>query len=162
MAHWQRCFAEGWQQIRHDFPGHAPAIEAGLTVLMPMSPAGPCQDAAAAARNAFGAIGMAQPADPATLARLLVREFQRVKLNAILDLYDLCDSADTQLYPVPGDREPRPLGELLQETYVRLAVEPGSGHTRDAIAALAAARSLTPLGVRFVREMRPQRAQPSS
>jgi uncharacterized protein len=162
MAYWQRCFAAGWQQIRHDFPGHAPAIEAGLTVLMPISPARPGQDVAAAARNAFGAIGMAPPAGPATLARLLVREFQRVKLNAILDLYDLFDSADTQLYPVPAEGEPRPLGELLQETYARLAVEPDSGQTRDAIAALAAARSLTPLGARFVREMRPQPVQPSS
>jgi len=162
MAHWQRCFAEGWQRMRHDFPGHAPAIEAGLTVLTPMSPAGPGREVAAAVRHAFGAIGMAPPADPATLARLLVREFQRVKLNAILDLYDLFDSADTQLYPVPAEGEPRPLGELLQETYARLAVEPESGHTRDAIGALAAARSLTPLGVRFVSEMRPRSAQPSS
>ena len=162
MAHWQRCFAEGWQRMRHDFPGHAPAIEAGLTVLTPMSPAGPGREVAAAVRHAFGAIGMAPPAGPATLARLLVREFQRVKLNAILDLYDLFDSADTQLYPVPAEGEPRPLGELLQETYARLAVEPESGHTRDAIGALAAARSLTPLGVRFVSEMRPRSAQPSS
>ena len=103
---------------------------------------------------------MALPADPVTLAQLLVLQFQRVKLHAVLDLYDLYDLADTELYPVPWEEEPRPLGGLLRETYARLAVQPGSGRTRDAIRTLAAAGSLTPLGARFVGEMS-QSAQPS-
>ena len=159
MARWQHYFAAAWQEIKRGFPGYAPAIGAGLTVLMPMSPVLPGR-AVSAARHAFGAIGMALPADPATLAQLLVLQFQRVKLHAVLDLFDLYDSADPELYPVPWEEEPRPLGGLLHEAYARLAVQPGSARTREAIRTLAAAGSLTPLGARFVGEMS-QSAQPS-
>ena len=159
MARWQHYFAAAWQEIKRGFPGYAPAIGAGLTVLMPMSPVLPGR-AVSAARHAFGAIGMALPADPATLAQLLVLQFQRVKLHAVLDLFDLYDSADPELYPVPWEEAPRPLGGLRHEAYARLAVQPGSARTREAIRTLAAAGSLTPLGARFVGEMR-QSAPPS-
>ena len=106
---------------------------------------------------------MAPPADPATLALLIVHEFQHVKLDAMLDLYDLFDSADTPALPGTWQRtEPRPLDELLQETYARLAVEPESGHTRDAIDALAHRPFPHAAGGALRQRNAPQRAQPSS
>ena len=152
-ARWHQYFAGAWQELNRKFPAHAAVIAAGLTVLMPMAPAPQGRDVGAAPWHAFGAIGMSLPADPVTAAQLLVHDFQRAKLHAVLDLYDLYDRADARLYPVPWQDEPRTLGELLLETYARLAVEPGSGHIRDAIGTLAASGSLTPLGARFVEEM---------
>ena len=176
VSQWQQYFADAWQEIKRDFPGYAPAIEAGLSVLMPMSPAEPGRDVSAAARHAFGAIGTALPADATTLALLIMHEFQHVKLGAVLDLYDLYDPADNRLYRAPWREDMRPLEGLLQGTYAHLAVSAywrirqqvstgraaqaagerfafWHGHTRDAIETLANSGSMTPLGTRFVGEM---------
>ena len=51
-----------------------------------------------------------------------MHEFQHVKLGAILDLYDLCDPADRELYYAPWREDMRPLEGLLQGTYAHLAV----------------------------------------
>lgn len=177
VAKWQRHFHDAWQEIERDHPAYAPAIAAGLTVLMPMSPAPAGRDVSATARHAFGAIGAALPADATTLALLIIHEFQHVKLGAILDLYDLYDPADDRLYYAPWREDMRPLEGLLQGTYAHLAVseywrtrqELTTGaaaetarerfafwrvHTRDAIETLADSGSMTALGVRFVEEMR--------
>ena len=177
VSQWQRSFADAWQEINRDFPAYAPAIEAGLSVLMPMSPAEPGRDVSAAARHAFGAIGTALPADATTLALLIMHEFQHVKLGAVLDLYDLYDPADRRLYHAPWREDMRPLEGLLQGTYAHLAVSAywrtrqqvstgraaqaagerfafWHGHTRDAIETLANSGSMTPLGTRFIGEMR--------
>jgi uncharacterized protein len=106
-----------------------------------------------------------------------MHEFQHVKLGAILDLYDLLDASDTRLYHAPWRDDMRPLEGLLQGTYAHLAVSDywrtrqqittGAaaqlanerftfwlGHTRAAIESLADSGSMTPLGMRFVGEMR--------
>jgi uncharacterized protein len=177
FARWDQSFQDAWRTIRADYPAYAPALAAGLGVLMPLKPGPEGRDISAAARQAFGAVGVARPADPVTLALLLIHEFQHVKLGAILDLYDLFDAADTRLYHAPWREDPRPFEGLLQGTYAHLAVsefwrvraqaETGTAaaeacqryerwhaHTRDAIETLAGSGSLTPLGVRFVDHMR--------
>ena len=131
----------------------------------------------ARARHAFGAIGTALPADATTLALLIMHEFQHVKLGAVLDLYDLYDPADRPVVTRRGERTCARLRDLLQGTYAHLAVseywrirqQVGTGgaaqaagerfafwhgHTRDAIETLANSGSMTPLGTRFVGEMR--------
>jgi uncharacterized protein len=177
VAQWQRHFADAWREIERDYPAYAPAIAGGLNVVMPMAPAPAGRDVSAAARHAFGAIGTALPADATTLALLIMHEFQHVKLGAVLDLYDLFDPADSRLYRAPWREDMRPIEGLLQGTYAHLAVSEywrtrqqattGSearsagqrfafwhGHTRDAIETLADSGSMTPLGMRFVAEMR--------
>jgi uncharacterized protein len=177
FAQWQRCFQDAWQEIESSHPAYAPAIAIGLGVLMPLSPGPQGRDVSAAARHAFGAVGAALPADPVTLALLLIHEFQHVKLGAVLDLYDLYDPADSRLFHAPWREDPRPLEGLLQGTYAHLAVTDfwrgrqevtvsvaaeaagqrfayWHAHTREAIETLASSGSLTPLGVRFVAEMR--------
>ena len=176
-AQWQQRFADAWQEIARDHPVYAPAIAAGLAVLMPMAPAPQGRDVSATARHAFGAIGAALPADATTLALLIMHEFQHVKLGAILDLYDLHDSADRELYYAPWREDMRPLEGLLQGTYAHLAVceywrtrqKVTSGaeaqaagerfafwhaHTREAVETLANSGSMTPLGMRFIEAMR--------
>jgi uncharacterized protein len=182
FARWQRCFEDAWQEIERDHPAYAPAIAAGLTVLMPLSPGPQGRDISASARHAFGAVAAALPEDPVTLALLLIHEFQHVKLGAVLDIYDLYDPADGRLFHAPWREDLRPLEGLLQGTYAHLAVtefwrarqEVTAGaeaeaagqrfaywrdHTQDAIKTLTSSGSLTPLGVRFVDEMR-QSARP--
>jgi uncharacterized protein len=177
FARWQRYFEEAWQEIEREHPAYAPALAAGLSVLMPLTAAPEGRDVSATARHAFGAIAAALPADPVTLALLLIHEFQHVKLGAMLDLYDLYDPTDDRLFHAPWREDLRPLEGLLQGTYAHLAVtdfwrvrqevavgeaaETASqrfaywrSHTRDAIETLTSSGSLTPLGVRFVNEMR--------
>jgi uncharacterized protein len=177
FARWDESFQDAWRTIRADHAAYAPALAAGLSVVMPLQAGPEGRDISAAARQAFGAVGVALPADPVTLALLLIHEFQHVKLGAILDLYDLFDAADTRLYHAPWREDPRPFEGLFQGTYAHLAVsefwrvraqaETGTvaaeasqryqrwhSHTRDAIETLAGSGSLTPLGARFVDHMR--------
>jgi uncharacterized protein len=177
FARWDQSFRDAWRTIQTDHAAYAPALAAGLSMLMPLQPGPEGRDISAAARQAFGAVGVARPADPVTLALLLIHEFQHVKLGAILDLYDLFDAGDTRLYHAPWRDDPRPFEGLFQGTYAHLAVsefwrvraqaETGTAaaeasqryerwhaHTRDAIETLAGSGSLTPLGVRFVDYMR--------
>jgi uncharacterized protein len=177
FAAWQRYFQAAWQEIERHHPAYAPALAAGLRVLMPLSPGPQDRDISATARHAFGAVAAALPAEPVTLALLLIHEFQHVKLGAVLDLYDLYDPADDRLFHAPWREDMRPLEGLLQGTYAHLAVtdfwrarrEVTAGaaaeaaaerfaywrdHTRDAIETLTSSGSLTPLGMRFLDEMR--------
>ena len=62
------------------------------------------------------------PTAPGGLARLLIQEFQHVKLGAILDLYDLYDQADDRLFPAPWGEGKAQIEGLLQGAYAHLAV----------------------------------------
>jgi uncharacterized protein len=117
------------------------------------------------------------PPPPNTLALLLIHEFQHVKLGAVLDLFDLCDSADRRLFYAPWRDDPRPVEALLQGAYAHVGVADywrGRRHradgpealvadqrfaqwrllTTEAIDTLAGSGALTPLGSRFVARMR--------
>ncbi len=174
FARWQRQFRGAWQEIEREHGAYAPALAAGLMTLMPLAAAQESSDLSAAARDAFGAVAVALPADPETLALLLIREFQHVKLGAVLDLYDLVDPADDRLFHAPWREGKHQLGDLLQGAYAQLAVTdfwrvrqsigrtPAArqqfvrrrAQTRDAIETLATSGSLTPLGTWFINQMR--------
>ncbi|MBG0826240.1 FxsB family radical SAM/SPASM domain protein [Planomonospora sp. ID67723] len=172
-AAWQRAFEQAWALVESDHPDYAPGLRAGLTTLMPLTPGPEGREVSSTARHAFGAVAAALPDDPATLALLLIHEFQHVKLGAILDILDLYDEQDTRLFYAPWRDDPRPLEGLLQGTYAHLAVTdfwrvrrravPGRGNeqfarwrrqTADAVETLASSGALTPLGERFVAQMR--------
>lgn len=175
-AGWQREFQLAWQQIKNDHPGYADGMTAGLTTLTPLAGGSAGAEVAATARQACGAVGASFPADPADLARVLIEEFQRTKLGAILDLFDLYDPPDDRLFQVPWGEEKVNLDGLLQGAYVHLATadfwrirqQRAAGpaarlagrkfaewraQTREAIGALLGSGALTALGERFVDEM---------
>jgi uncharacterized protein len=144
LSEWQRTFADAWTEIETCYPSYAPAITAGLTVLVPLaSDPGP-DGIGSADRHAFGAVGVLRAADPAVVARLIVAAFQRAKLDAILDLFDLFD---------PHGPDARPIAELLAQAYVELAVGENDAAT-EAIEKLSGGTALTSVGHRFVAEMR--------
>ena len=126
----------------------------------------------------FGAVAVAMPAGPGGLARLLIQEFQHVKLGAVLDLYDLYDRPTTASFPCPWGEGKARIEALLQGAYAHLAMtdfwrvsqerhgRPGGGcgqapvprmrcaRPREAIGTLLDSGALTPLGTRFVQQMR--------
>jgi uncharacterized protein len=177
LADWQQAFGAAWAQVGREHCAYASGLAAGLCTITPLSAAPAGTGVSATARQAFGAVAATLPGDHSTLALLLIREFQHVKLGAVLDLYDLYDAADKRLYHVPWRDDPRPLEGLLQGAYAHVAVTnfwrarrstavgPAAeaagaqfarwrAQTADAIEDLAASGSLTPLGEEFIDGMR--------
>jgi uncharacterized protein len=176
-ARWQTGFLRAWQEVRRGHPGFAPGLAAGLSTLTPLvAPAGQ-PDVSAAARQAPGAVAVSLPANPVILAELLIKEHQRAKLGAILDLLDLYDRTDDRFFPAPWGEDKLHIDGLLQGAYTHLAITgfwrarqqhaegPAAelagcrfaecqAHTSEAIATLLNSGALTPLGTRFVELMR--------
>ena len=176
-AAWQAHFIEAWQLIERSYPQYASGIAAGLTTLLPLANDEPGREVSAAARQAFGAVAAALPETGADLARLIIHEFQHVKLGGVYDLYDLYDRTDQRLFFAPWREDPRPIGPLLQGTYAHIGVTdywrirrhqvtgPAAlaaaeqfarwrMMTAEAIDTLAGSGALTRLGESFVAGMR--------
>jgi uncharacterized protein len=174
FARWQRNLQVAWQEIDRVHDAYAPGLLAGLATVTPLAAIGDDRYAGAAARSAFGAVAVTLPDDPVMLAFLLIREFQRAKLGAILDLYDLCDRDGGP----DATEEARRTEALLASTYTQLAVTDlwrvqqkvapslttaeaagrrfaeSRAYVHDGIQTLATSASLTPLGQDFVAAMR--------
>ena len=176
-ARWQQGLRAAWPEIERHHGAYAASLAAGLSTLVPLAAPQDGREMSAAARTSFGAVAVAWPDDPVTLARLLVQEFQHVKLGAILDLYDLHDRDGDRLFPAPWGEGKLHLGGLLRGAYAHLAMTefwrarqqfttgPSAevalqrfarchADTAEAIETLLDSGSLTPLGTSFVREMR--------
>ncbi len=176
FARWQGLFGEAWQQIDRNHGSFAAGLAAGLTTLMPLAGLPGGRDAGTASRHAPGAVALALPDDPVALALLLICAFQRVKLNAVLDLYDLYDPADDRMFPAPWGDGKQHLEGLFQDAYAHLAgtdfwrVRQQLASGRSARVAgqrsaqwrageprshptLTGSGSLTPLGMKFVEIM---------
>jgi uncharacterized protein len=133
---WRTCrptLAAALSGLARELPAYADALGAGLRTVVPLraDPAGSLR--AGTARHAFGAVAVAFPAHADELTALLLHEFQHVKLNALLDLYDLCRPADTRLLRVPWRPDPRPAEGVLHGVYAHLALaELWRARARDA------------------------------
>jgi len=152
VAAWQLDFGLAWEQIEHECAACAPGLAAGLTTLTPLAGGPNDRSAAASERQAFGAVATPPLANPAGLAQLLIVEFRRAKLGAILDLFDLYDQTDDQRFSAPWSDQKLSLEELLEGAYTGLASTPAQA--QEAIDALLSSGALTELGQRFVGEMR--------
>lgn len=176
FARWQQGLRAAWPEIERHHGAYAPSLAAGLSALMPLAAPQDGREVSAAASPSFGAVAMALPDDPVTLARLLVQEFQHVKLSAILDLYDLYDPDGDRLFPAPWGEGKLRLEGLLRGAYAQLAVTefwrarqhaatgPSAeaaaqrsaqcrAETAEAIETLLDSGALTQLGTSFVQEM---------
>jgi uncharacterized protein len=177
FARWQALFGEAWHEIERDYGAHGATIAAGLTSLVPLTATEHGRNATITSRHAPGVIAAVRPADASTLAMLLICGFQQVKLGAVLDLYDLYDSADNRMFASPWGEGKQCLEDLFRDAYAHLA---GSdvlrtrqrqatgaaaesarqqflqwrANTAEAIETLVDSGSLTPLGASFVSEMR--------
>ncbi|BAL87579.1 hypothetical protein AMIS_23590 [Actinoplanes missouriensis 431] len=170
VAQWRDSLTAAWRLIDVELPEYAPALRAGLKVIMPLEPDPAGRQRASTAMDAFGSLS-AVPVGPAELAVLLVHEFQHAKLGALLDLYDLHDPDSDARITVGWKTESRPVEAALQGVYAHAAVADvwrrRVGHdprapelyamyhrwTVDAVAALRETGALTPLGAAFVDRM---------
>ncbi|MFI6602704.1 FxsB family cyclophane-forming radical SAM/SPASM peptide maturase [Nonomuraea sp. NPDC050536] len=159
---WQSMLGDAFELIP---PEYADALAAGLTTITPLAPGG--AERSSTARHAFGAVAVARPGSPESLAKLLMHEFQHVKLGAVLDLFELTIRREPEpRYRVAWRDDPRPLEAILQGTYAHIAVtdfwrtrredEFARWHsaTLDGARILLDSGRLTPLGERFVGGMR--------
>lgn len=159
---WQSMIGEAFELIPPEYAG---AIAAGLTTITPLVPGE--TERSSTARHAFGAVAVARPGSADSLAKLLMHEFQHVKLGAVLDLVDLTIRGEPERrYRVEWRDDPRPLEAILQGTYAHIAVtdfwrtrqadEFARWHsaTLDGARILLDSERLTPLGERFVGGMR--------
>lgn len=173
FADWQDVFAAAWCLLCRDHPGWATQLPALLVALTPLRERGPAHGISATARRAFGAVALTRPGNAAELAAALCHELQHAKLNALLDLVQLCEPDDRRLYYAPWRADPRPLPALLHGTYAflgvadfwqqRVSVDDVSGgryelaRRRSQVAAaletLQATDGLTAAGRRFVAGM---------
>jgi uncharacterized protein len=142
FAAWQQAFNAAWTEIENSWPEYAPAIRAGLMMLVPLEPEP--DGVGAVERHAFGAVAVPWSHDPASLSQSIVTAFQRAKFGAIIDLFDLCD---------PQAVDARSVSDQVEDAYVRLATGPADA-ARAAVETLADRDELTPEGRRFVAEMR--------
>jgi uncharacterized protein len=175
-SQWERDFRAAWREIEREHEGYLPALAAGLTTLTPLTAVPDGHEASSVARRAFGAVAASAPATPGRLALCLIQEFQRAKLGAVLDLYDLYDPADNRLLPTPWGEGKCRIEALLQAAYAHLAVtdfwrvraqdavgaaagtaegrfRECQAKTDEAIGTLLGSSALTSLGARFVQEM---------
>jgi uncharacterized protein len=144
FAAWQQAFKAAWAEIENNFPEYAPAIRAGLTMLVPMAAEPGPNGVGAVERHAFGAVAVPWSADPARLSQLIVTAFQRAKFGGIIDVFDLYD---------PHAADARSVSDQFEEAYVHLVAEPADA-ARATIERLADRDGLTSEGRRFVAEMR--------
>ncbi|MFY1583826.1 FxsB family cyclophane-forming radical SAM/SPASM peptide maturase [Micromonospora sp. WMMD734] len=170
-ARWGVTFATAWEIITDEVPGRAEELGAGLRALVPLRRSGGGVSEASTARQAFGGVA-ATETDPGSLAVLLVHEFQHSKMNALLDIVDLVDSARPTSVVVGWRPDPRPAEAVLHGIYAHAAVADiwriradrrvdGAlatyrryrDWTIEAITALDRTDALTPAGSRLLRRI---------
>ncbi|WP_262057549.1 FxsB family cyclophane-forming radical SAM/SPASM peptide maturase [Streptomyces sp. STR69] len=146
IEEWRHLLPQAWELIRKTLPGVASGMAAGVRVVTPL--VGAADPDGVSPGGGFAGLGVALSSDPVRLAVDLVRAFRLGLLDAVLDVCDLYDEADTHT------------GILLADLYARVATEalrPTAGSARRTNARLeelAAVGSLTVLGRRFVDGMR--------
>lgn len=120
---WRHALTAAVGRLSQLAPPYARVLQAGLRTIVPLQPDPAGRDRSGTARQAFGAVAVALPADVGTLMMLLVHEVQHLKLNALLDLYELFDRQDRTRLAVPwrpGER--RPVEGVLHGVYAHLAI----------------------------------------
>jgi uncharacterized protein len=166
---WQRGLATAGAELTEQVPAYARVLGTIARAVVPLRPAPGDERRSATARQAFGAVALALPggqlADGA-LSELLLHEFQHVKLNALLDMYELFHAGYRRRLRVPWRDDPRPVEGVLHGCYAFLALAHRSRAQRPAgrvgyltyrswvsgaaTALLAADGALTDSGRRFV------------
>lgn len=146
VEQWRHVLPQAWALIRKALPRTAEAMAVGVRVVTPL--VGPADRPTTESGAGFAALGIAPTSDPVHLASDLVRGFRLGALDALLDLCELYDETDTHV------------GELLTDVYARVATDllrpdaEAVRRTRARLDELAAAPSLTALGLRFVDGVR--------
>ncbi len=118
---WRTALEASGRRLDRALPSYARVLTAGLRAVVPLRPS-VAGMRSSTTRQAYGAVALALPADPSGVDELLIHEFQHVKLNVLLDIYELFDVKDTRRLRVPWREDPRPVEGVLHGIYAHLAV----------------------------------------
>lgn len=121
---WRRRLITTGRRLADVVPGYACVLGAGLRAIVPLQQPGPGSQSATA-WDAFGAVAIALPArQPARpdMGAVLLREFQHVKLNMLLDRYRLVNPAYKRRLHVPWRSDHQPAVRALRGSYALLAI----------------------------------------
>lgn len=112
---WTEQLDEAWRILTRWHPGYAEELAAGLMTIVPL----PVADNvfAASSSSAFGSVAMSPKRSAAEFAEALVHELQHSKLNALLDLTQLCCSGPAPWLYAPWRDDCRPIFGLLHGIY---------------------------------------------
>jgi HEXXH motif-containing protein len=118
---WRARIAQGWALLVRDHREVAEELAASVTVLTPLR-APPSGVNSATVVDAFGCVFLSLPPDAASVAVTLAHELQHIKLNALLDLFEMLDPVAGERFYAPWRDDPRPLAGLLHGTYAYTGV----------------------------------------
>ncbi|WRZ94763.1 FxsB family radical SAM/SPASM domain protein [Streptomyces sp. NBC_01007] len=178
---WRLAVSQAGDELSRLVPEYAGPLRAGLGTIVPLR-ATPVDHGSGTygTQRAFGGAGVAMPCGAAAIAATLLREFQRTKLTALMDMYEFFSVAGSSLVSVPHRADPLPVRQAFHDLYAHVALaalwqarslgSPGAGQgqisnpltafrhhleqadrTADALTAVGA---LAPAGVRFATGLR--------
>jgi uncharacterized protein len=175
LVRWRERFALAWAEIAAHHEAYATALAAGLSTVTPLASPSHGAPVSGTTRPAFGVAGIELPDDPVSLALLLIRSLQRMKLGAILAMHEFFRPAVERRGRTSREAGHEPLERLLGDAYADLAAcafwraraalggtdreiarqgyQRGHERAAEAIATLAGSGSLMPLGTEFIGQM---------
>ncbi|WP_144122973.1 aKG-HExxH-type peptide beta-hydroxylase [Catellatospora sichuanensis] len=166
---WTELITGAWRLLTTYAPPMAGELATGLVSMVPLRSA-PDLAASITHADAFGGFATTKPVSPADLAVAMVHEFQHSKLNALMDVFVLCEP-DARRYTVAWRDDPRPLVGVIHGLYAftavarlwsRLCHDPGlhdlashnvatlRSQVMHSLAEVLDSPALTPAGARFL------------
>ena len=161
VSSWRHDFRLAWQRIEAEYAAYAPGLAAGLTTLTPLTASPDGAAVSAAARQAFGAVAASAPGGSGCPGRATHRTNSSGPNSVrFLTSSTYTTGPTTGCSRRPGARRRsistgccRVLTRAWRSAEGRRSAE-WRMQTREAIDLLLGSGALTPLGERFVRQMR--------
>ncbi|MFD7324346.1 FxsB family cyclophane-forming radical SAM/SPASM peptide maturase [Streptomyces sp. NPDC059875] len=120
---WQVALSRAGRELTLLVPEYATPLRAAFRVVVPLRPMpGNGSSPAPLRRTPFGALSLATATGTTDVAATLLQEFQRAKLDALMDVYDFFDTARPASLRVPWSNVPVPVEEALHDLYVQVAL----------------------------------------
>ncbi|MET8079083.1 FxsB family cyclophane-forming radical SAM/SPASM peptide maturase [Streptomyces sp. NPDC005303] len=122
---WRRALSEAADELSRLIPEYAGALRAGLRTIVPLR-ATPVDHGTAVygTPRAFGAAGVAllDGAPDTDIAATLLREFQRTKLTALMDMYEFFTAESSLPVEVPHRVRPVPIRQAFHGLYAHVSL----------------------------------------
>ncbi|WP_405859534.1 FxsB family radical SAM/SPASM domain protein [Streptomyces sp. NBC_00090] len=120
---WQVALSRAGRELSLLVPGYAAPLREALRVVVPLRPTpGDRHSPVLLGRGLFGAAGLAMPTGTTDVAAVLLQEFQRTKLDALMDAYVFFDTSVPAFVPVPWRTAPVPVEQALHGLYIQVAL----------------------------------------
>lgn len=120
---WQVALSRAGRELSLLVPGYAAPLREALRAVVPLRPTPTDRySSVLLGRGSFGAAGLAMPTGATDVAAVLLREFQRTKLDALMDAYVFFDTSVPASVPVPWRTAPVAVDHALHGLYAQVAL----------------------------------------